>query len=750
MKHRNNLLALVCALVFVLVSCLGPVGIDPSGRVNRTVHTNYTFTPTPLPPIKTAAQWGIQVKRLNLLAKAWANQQAAALAAGEGGILPASLDSPESENEEEEAVAIATSYILLIDMNADITLPPSGELYNPVLEADGFTILVRGAGKEDGKTPRLKLGSAGKLLNIEENQTVILENLKLEGIGGNIAPLVQVTGSSLELGEGAELTGNENTAGAGGCLSFDGGSLLVRQGAKITGNTASGGNGKGGGIYALNNAALTIEGIVGGEQPGEGNSASAEGGGIYLSGGATIALEAGSGITGNTAGNGGGGIYFNGGTHAIGAGVKICGNNTSGASGKGGGVYANNAALTLTGVIGGELPGEGNSAGAEGGGIYLSGSTVTLGNGSGITGNTAGNGGGGIYYNGGTHTIGTGVKISGNSANGTSGRGGGVYANNAALTLTGIIGGTSSGDGNSAYVQGGGVYMSGGSLTMQSSAAISWNSINSPYFGGYEYSGGGVFGGGGTVITMNGTSAVSDNTSTHWGGGIALRGGSRLVMNESSAVKRNRADTWGGGVLCDEYATAANACTITMNGNSVIGGFQQSDGNIGWGGGVVLRNGPHSLVMKDNAAISYNTSHGDGGGVLAGGGSAANAKVTVTMQGNSVIRNNIAGINGGGIIITAAILTMEGNSKIGGASGQGNTSSGLGGGIHFAYSSDAVLSIPGSGAKVSYNHAGTKGGGVCVYTYSGGTNFTGNDKVTNNTKGSGTASNSEAHDPRNP
>jgi hypothetical protein len=262
---------------------------------------------TPLPPIKTAAQWAIQIKRLNLLARVRAEKEAAALAAGEQEAVPGASAAPA------EAVVIPTEHILVIDKNADIILPSSGSDNNPVLNAPGFTIILKG---EDGGTPVLKLGSGstGTLLDIRENQTIILENLKLEGVYPNNAPLVKVKNSSLELKDGTEVTGNENTTGTGGGIYLDGGSLLAGrslldgQGPKITGNTASGGSGKGGGIYAKNGSDITLEdGAV------ISDNSSNSGGGIYITGGSQIKMNGSSAISRNTAASGNGsGVYCDG------------------------------------------------------------------------------------------------------------------------------------------------------------------------------------------------------------------------------------------------------------------------------------------------------------------------------------------------------------------------------------------------------------------------------------------------------
>jgi hypothetical protein len=558
---------------------------------------------TPLPPIKTPAQWAIQIKRLNILARVRAEKEAALAAGGQEAVPGASASSAEE-------VVIPTEHILVIAKNADITLPSSGSSdTNPVLNAPGFTILLKG---EDGGTPVLKLGSfGGPLLDIWANQTIILENLKLEGVYPNNAPLVKVTGSSLELKDGTEVTGNENnggTATAGGGIFLDGGSLLAGQGTKITGNTASGTNGKGGGIYALN--------------------------------GSSITLEDGTEISGNIASLEGGGIYFDGGVLDIIAGVKISGNGANGTNGKGGGIYAKNVDLTLEGgVIGGTSQSEGNTATIQGGGIYLSGGSLTLEDGAALSWNTT----------------------------------------------------TASGDLN---YGGGGIYADGTAVIMNGSSAVSNNSVNTSFpLGGSIY----LINNG--SLTMNDESVISDNN----GIGVYLRNGGSLFMNGSSAISRNS----GRGVNC--YGSVK--CTVTMNGNSVIGGFQQSDGNIN--GGVNLSGGPHILLMKDNAAIASNNviNKTSGGGVNVGsnGGNTA----TVTMEGNAVIRDNTSnGSTGGGMgIYGRATITLSGYAKIVGNKCTGADLIDLGGGGIYFSDTSSTLRIRDS-AEISWNYSRARAGGV--------------------------------------
>ena len=128
----------------------------------------------------------------------------------------------------------------------------------------------------------------------------------------------------------------------------------------FTGNSAP--SGEGGGIYNLNNAALTVT-----NSTLSGNSAT-YGGGIYNKG--TLMTVTNSTLSGNSATYGGG--IFNEGTLTTLSNSTLSGNSATG--GIGGGIYnTNNAALNVT-----NSTLSGNSAASRGSGIYRYNSTVTL------------------------------------------------------------------------------------------------------------------------------------------------------------------------------------------------------------------------------------------------------------------------------------------------------------------------------------------------------------------------------------
>jgi hypothetical protein len=67
MNNRNSLLALVCALVFVLASCLGPVGIEPGGKVRSERYETIDLQTRGMEyKVKTPAQWQIIMRLINI------------------------------------------------------------------------------------------------------------------------------------------------------------------------------------------------------------------------------------------------------------------------------------------------------------------------------------------------------------------------------------------------------------------------------------------------------------------------------------------------------------------------------------------------------------------------------------------------------------------------------------------------------------------------------------------------------------
>ncbi|MBX7105228.1 MAG: hypothetical protein K1X57_14190 [Gemmataceae bacterium] len=192
---------------------------------------------------------------------------------------------------------------------------------------------------------------------------------------------------------------------------------------RFTGGNVTGAGG------AINNvdSKLTLTSVV-----VEGNTASADGGGIEVSSTSGSALTIVNSIVRNNVSTGGhgGGIESHGGAAIVVTNSLISGNTAAGADGDGGGIYFfSGGTLLMTGsTVSGNRA---NGTGQGGGGIYLFGTTATIIN-STIANNSATNNGGGIANFSATNLTLNNSTVAGNSAGNS---GGGVFASAGTLTI---------------------------------------------------------------------------------------------------------------------------------------------------------------------------------------------------------------------------------------------------------------------------------------------------------------------------
>jgi hypothetical protein len=315
-------------------------------------------------------------------------------------------------------------------------------------------------GKDAERT--IQLADKGSLFTIDYAITLILDqNITLKGAANN-TPLVKVSsGGTLEMREGAKITGN-NTKGYGGGVYNSG--IFNMEGGEISGNFVRNtitdySDGYGGGVY--NNGTFNMKG---GKISGNGAYGSnGYGGGVYSDG--TFNMKGGE-ISGNGARSiytgysnvtayGYGGGVCNGGTFNM-EGGEISGNTASGNHGYGGGVYSNSSYGNPFTMEGGEISGN-TASGVNygyGGGVCNGSGTFNMEGGE-ISGNTA-SGNHGYGYGGGVCNYSRftmkGGEISGNTALSPSGYGGGVYNLDGIFTKTsGVIGGNTALNGGAVY-----------------------------------------------------------------------------------------------------------------------------------------------------------------------------------------------------------------------------------------------------------------------------------------------------------
>lgn len=371
---------------------------------------------------------------------------------------------------------------------------------------------------------------------------------------------------------GGEIKDNRTSGNNGGGVYINGGNFTLNDGS-ITANSSV----EGGGVYLNNGNFSLVRGDI------SGNTVTGNGGGVYLVGeDCEYRLKNGS-ITGNEAKNGGG-VYLANGSFILAEDKNDTGSiSSNSASGDGGGVYiAGDGDFTMNG---GTVK-ENETTSGNGGGIFLNGGSFFMVNGY-IADNSSKSDGGGIcILNGGSFTMNNGDITGNGKKTGTvvTQNGGGVYIDGGTLTVT--SGNISS---NASNVNGGGVYIMNGTVMMGAGKILSnscgqygggvyvYNSSTTDKktvtFNGGTLSGNSAKYGGGVcvdgLIDMSiGNVEIAENTATN-GGGVCLMNNAFMEfgvgeIKNNTAVKKTSTvyDTgyqkgiaeiegFGGGVYLD-------------------------------------------------------------------------------------------------------------------------------------------------------------------------------------------------------
>jgi hypothetical protein len=247
------------------------------------------------------------------------------------------------------------------------------------------------------------------LITVGQEVTLILRNITFRGVANNEAPLIKVEdGGTLELEDGACITGNTNTSfnGKGGGVFVTGASSTFNmKGGIISLNTA---NGHGGGV-AVQDATFTMSGnaLVS-------YNSGTNGGGVYVTDASSTFNMKGGTISHNIAKYQGGGVAVQDATFTM-SGGKI--SNNTGAFYGGGVIVGEKSKLNISGNA--EILN--NEALFSGGGIYiLDEGEVTMSGNVKISGNKALAGGGVAAVSNAKFTMQDGM-ISGNQAIGELG-----------------------------------------------------------------------------------------------------------------------------------------------------------------------------------------------------------------------------------------------------------------------------------------------------------------------------------------
>ena len=605
--------------------------------------------------------------------------------------------------------------------------------------------------------------SIGNFFSLALGTTFISDNVAngAAGSGGGILN----DGGTLEI-DGAVIDGNSAVRAGGGIevtTMNSRNSIVEVTNSSISNNVVGSNPGNGGGVHITdavggNTSTFTIT-----DSDVIGNSAAAEGGGLWNAAGGTMNIDGvlilDNTASGNSADQGGGGIFNDGGTVNItntsGA-TQILANFANGAAGSGGGILNDGGTLNITGAMinsnaavraGGGI--EATTANARDSVMTLTNTVISMNEVAGNPGN-----GGGVHIsdaaagNTSTFTM-TGGFVTNNSA---AAEGGGLWNDaGGTMTINGVNIGSNTASGASADQGGGGVFNNGGTVIIQSNTTTA-TTIAGNVADGAAGSGGGILNDGGT-LTITGA-LITGNSAVRAGGGIeATTTNSRnsVVTVTDSTISNNTVGSSpgnGGGVHITDLA-GGNTSNFTLTGGTVTGNSAASEGGGLWNaaGGTMIVDG---TTISGNTASGSTTNNG-GGGIFNDGG-------MLTVTGATIMGNiaNGARGNGGGFFNEAGGTLTITETTINNNSVQGTTTTGgTGGGIfnlgtlNIMDSTLAANSVNNAGGgiwnsgtldaiqvTISGNTAATNGGGI----FAGGSGSVDilNSTVTNNRASAGT------------
>ncbi|HEX4078922.1 MAG TPA: hypothetical protein VHX61_08635 [Rhizomicrobium sp.] len=475
-----------------------------------------------------------------------------------------------------------------------------------------------------------------------------------------------VSGGSLALGSGAELSladggssaASAITVGSDAILDFDGGTF-----------TLSGGTIGGTGAVELDSGALSVTSSTtfGGAVNVDGGTLSLNGGTDTIAGalhnsGGTVALNAGelilqgggsSSVSGITLASGTT-LDFDGGTFSLSGGGTLGGNgatvelaggtlNVTGATTFGGAVNVTGGTLALNGgtdIVDGALTDSGGTIALNAGELVLDGGGSSSVGGFSLTTGTT------LDFNGGTFTL---------SGTGTLG--------NSGVTID-VSGGTLDVTGDAAL--GGALDVAGGSLALSSGAELSLDDGGSSsasaiaiasgatldFHGGTFALSGGTIGGTGTVEVDSGTLSLTGATA--FGGAVNVDGGS-LQLVGGTVVVDGAFDNSGGAVSLN-----AGELSLDGGGSSAVSGFSLASGTtLDFGGGTFMLSGGGTLggtgtaVELDSGTLDITgaTTFGGAlnvtGGVLEFGAGTSQVVGLFTNNGGVVVQSGQLDVNGG-------------------------------------------------------------------------------------------------------
>ncbi len=404
---------------------------------------------------------------------------------------------------------------------------------------------------------------------------------------------------------------------------------------------------------------------------------------IYIRGPITPTIDGFTIVRGNATGwgNRGGGLYSQDALLT----VRHCKVYDSVASwtgvGFGGGLYLADSTAALVDTLVNENSASTVSYGF-GGGLHLDNSTITV-TGSLVVSNTASTGhdgyGGGFSLDNSTVSLVNVSRVWSNTASTAGdGWGGGLYlGNDSTATLTGtwvMVNMASTGANGKGY--GGGLYLSDSTANLSGGTLVRGNTAG---VSGDGYGGGLALSSDSTANLSGATEVVVNDASidgTGFGGGLYLDDSTAnlsddVVVWNNAASTANLQNGYGGGLYLENYAEA----TLT---DTQVASNTASLRRDGYGGGLYLRE--YAMVNLNNTQVVSNTasaaSSGGGGGLYLWEGSTANLSSSQVVN-NAASASDNSG-DGGGIYLygwcavnLTDTLVMSNTASVAGEGGVG-------------------------------------------------------------------------------
>lgn len=301
--------------------------------------------------------------------------------------------------------------------------------------------------------------------------------------------------------------------------------------------------------------------------------------------------------------------------------------NGAGSDGQGGGMYVNNAVVTVGNVIFQNNDG-------QGGGLFVSGaaSAGTIIANSSFNNNSSSSDGGGMFTQNGANPILNSVTFTSNTAANT---GGGMSNLNSSPNLT-IVTFTSN-TVTTGAAGGGAIHNDNSSPTLTSCNFVS----NSAALA----SGGAIFNDNNSSPTLNN---VTFNTNSAVSGGAMINDNSSPPIVSNTTFTSNNATTGDGGAIYNDGASNGSYTDVTFMSNTAAND----------GGGFYNRNSASSPAFLRVKFDTNTATAGDGGGMFNDG-----VASVPTLQNIDFI-NNTAASNGGGLFNNNAAITIDSTAFI--------------------------------------------------------------------------------------